>query len=328
MLIKYFIKQFLKLIQLLILFMIMLGLSVLGFFLYIYQIEPQWIEVKNIELSLPNLDSEFIGWKIVQISDIHINDWMTEKRLNKIVKLVNQQSPDIVVLTGDFFSQNTTELARLDGTSFSYRKKRASSLLQRTLNKIGISTLQSSTHSFIKDQEILTQSLSNLKPHYKSFSVLGNHDYATEVTLVEEALKNSHIINLKNDFYTFEKNNAILNIAGVDSVTYAKNNIKPILKNLPEKGTNILLVHEPDYAQYSAKFDRFQLQLSGHSHGGQVRIPFIGAPFLPPNGRTYVQGLYQVQNMIQYTNRGVGMAYPYIRFNCRPEITVFTLNSK
>ncbi|WP_017293532.1 metallophosphoesterase [Geminocystis herdmanii] len=308
--------------------MIILGLSVLGFFLYIYQIEPQWIKVKNIELSLPNLDSEFIGWKIVQISDIHINEWMTQKRLNKIVKLVNQQSPDIVVLTGDFFSQNTTELQRLDGTSLSYRKKRASSLFQRLMNKIGISTPQSPAHSYTIDQEILTKSLINLKPNYKSFSVLGNHDYATEVTLVEKALEDSHIINLKNDFYTFEKNNAILNIAGVDCFTYRKNNIKKILKNLPEKGVNILLVHEPDYAQYSAKFDRFQLQLSGHSHGGQIRIPFMGAPFLPPNGRTYPQGLYQVQNMIQYTNRGVGMAYPYIRFNCRPEITVFTLNSK
>jgi predicted MPP superfamily phosphohydrolase len=306
----------------------MLGLSILGFFLYIYQIEPQWIEIKNIELSLPNLDSEFIGWKMVQISDIHINEWMTQKRLNKIVKLVNQQSPDIVVLTGDFFSQNTTELARLDGTSFSYRKKRASSSFQRLMNKIGISTEQSSDHSFIKDQEILTKSLINLKPNYKSFSVLGNHDYATEVNLVEQALKDSHIINLKNDFYTFEKNNAILNIAGVDNVTFRKNNLKKILKNLPEKGTNILLVHEPDYAKHSAKFDRFQLQLSGHSHGGQVRIPFVGAPFLPPNGRTFVEGLYQVKNMIQYTNRGVGMAYPYIRFNCRPEITVFTLNRK
>jgi predicted MPP superfamily phosphohydrolase len=284
--------------------------------------------VKNIELSLPNLDSEFIGWKIVQISDIHINEWMTQKRLNNIVKLVNKQSPDIVVLTGDFFSQNTTELARLDGTSFSYRKKTNSSSFQKLLNKIGISTLESSDHSFTTDQEILTKSLINLKPNYKSFSVLGNHDYATEVTLVEQALKDSHIINLKNDFYTFEKNNAILNIAGVDNVTFRKNNIQKILRNLPENGTSILLVHEPDYAKVSAKFDRFQLQLSGHSHGGQVRIPFLGAPFLPPYSSIYVQGLYQVKNMIQYTNRGVGMAYPYIRFNCRPEITVFTLNSK
>lgn len=328
MLIKYFFKLIINIIKLCIIFMIMIGLIILGFFFYIYHIEPQWIEIKNIELSLPNLDSEFNGWKIVQISDIHINEWMTQKRLNKVVKLVNQQAPDIIVLTGDFFSYNTTELARLDGTSFSYRKKRASSLLQKALNKIGISTPQSSSDSFVKDQKILTTSLKKLKPHYKSFSVLGNHDYATKVTSVEQALKDSHIINLKNDVYTLKKNNGILNIAGVDSVTFGKNNLQKVLENLPEKGTNILLVHEPDFAQISAKLDRFQLELSGHSHGGKIRIPFIGAPFLPPHGRTYVQGLYQVKNMIQYTNRGIGMAYPYIRFNCRPEITVFTLNNK
>ncbi|MGI0479755.1 metallophosphoesterase [Geminocystis sp. CENA526] len=305
--------------------MLMIVLSILGFFLYIYQIEPQWIEINNIEIKLPNLDSEFVGWKIVQISDIHINDWMTEKRLNNIVKLVNEQSPDIVVLTGDYFSQNITDVQRFDGTDISYRRQKSLSLVKRILNKLGLTNAEVESHSFEKDQIILTKTLKKLNPKYKSISVLGNHDYATEVTLVEQALKDSNIVNLKNDIYTFQKNNANLTIAGVDSVTYGKNKLKPVLNKLPETGVNILLVHEPDFARRSSKVDRFQLQLSGHSHGGQVRIPFFGAPLLPPNGRIYVNGLYEVQNMFQYTNRGVGMAYPYIRFNCRPEITVFTL---
>ncbi|BAQ66482.1 metallophosphoesterase [Geminocystis sp. NIES-3709] len=303
----------------------MLTLSVLGFLIYIYQIEPQWIEIKNIELSLPNLDQEFVGWKIVQITDIHINDWMTEKRLKNIIELVNKQSPDIVFLTGDFFSQNTTYVERIDGSFVSLEKRKPLSLSKKLLHKLGFIDSEVTTHSFVKDQEILTRTLKKLTPKYKSFSVLGNHDYATDVTLVEQALKDSNIINLKNEIYTFKKNTGILNIAGVDSVSFSKDKLKPILKKLPDKGVNILLVHEPDYAKRSSFTHRFQLQLSGHSHGGQVRIPFFGAPLLPPHGRIYTQGLYKVRDMIQYTNRGVGMAYPYIRFNCRPEITVFTL---
>jgi len=69
------------------------------------------------------------------------------------------------------------------------------------------------------------------------------------------------------------------------------------------------------------------LQLSGHSHGGQVKIPFRKPPFLPPYGQRFPEGLYRFSDLLLYTNRGVGMAYPYIRFNCRPEITIFTLHS-
>ena len=81
----------------------------------------------------------------------------------------------------------------------------------------------------------------------------------------------------------------------------------------------------PDYADISANAGRFDLQLSGHSHGGQVNLPFLGPPVLPLYGRKYPKGLYQVRNMFQYTNRGVGVIPPSVRFNCRPEITALTL---
>lgn len=70
---------------------------------YIYQIEPQWIQIKNLDITLPNLEENFEGWRILQVSDIHINQWMTEERLTNIVNLINEQQPDIIVLTGDFF---------------------------------------------------------------------------------------------------------------------------------------------------------------------------------------------------------------------------------
>ncbi|MBL1209558.1 metallophosphoesterase [Geminocystis sp. GBBB08] len=299
--------------------------SILAFFIYIYQIEPQWIEFKNIELNLPNLSQEFDGWKIVQVSDIHLSQWMTKKRLENIVNLINKQTPDIVVLTGDFFSHNRTYSHRIDRTPISYINKNLS-FVKRIIRKTGLYKSDFEERSLKKDKQTLTKTLSQLKPRYQSFSVLGNHDYGTDVNLVEQGLKDANIINLKNDVYTIKQNNENLNIVGIDDVMFRKDNLNLILEKLPKTGVNILLVHEPDFATKSADTDRFEVQLSGHSHGGQVSIPFLGTPFLPPYGEIYVDGLYKVKNMIQYTNRGVGMAYPYIRFNCRPEITIFTLH--
>ncbi|HZG62688.1 MAG TPA: hypothetical protein VEY13_04140 [Rubrobacteraceae bacterium] len=89
----------------------------------------------------------------------------------------------------------------------------------------------------------------------------------------------------------------------------------------------VLLAHEPDFADTSAGTGRLCLQLSGHSHGGQVRLPLLTPLFLPPLSRKYPGGLYRVGGMLLYTNRGLG-AHPNLRFNCRPEITIFTLRAR
>lgn len=103
--------------------------------------------------------------------------------------------------------------------------------------------------------------------------------------------------------------------------------VLPLLDQLAAGAGAILLAHEPDFADLSAPTGRFALQLSGHSHGGQISLPLLGAPILPPFGRRYPRGRYQVGEMIQYNNRGLGMVQPSRRFNCRPEITLFTLRA-
>ena len=100
-----------------------------------------------------------------------------------------------------------------------------------------------------------------------------------------------------------------------------------VLEKLPDDSPAILLAHEPDYADISAATERFALQLSGHSHGGQIVLPKIGALLRGPGFFKYPNGLYQVGEMIQYTNRGVGTHVFRVRFNCPPEITVITLRS-
>jgi len=157
--------------------------------------------------------------------------------------------------------------------------------------------------------------------------VMGNHDYWTDSTVVRRILRQSDIIELSNDVYTLERGDAVLNIAGADDVWEGQERLDLILKRLPSVGPAIMLAHEPDFADRCAATERFGLQMSGHSHGGQIVLPIIGPPIVPPYAWKYPLGRYQVGKMVQYTNRGVGTTRMQVRVNCRPELTIFTLET-
>ena len=130
-----------------------------------------------------------------------------------------------------------------------------------------------------------------------------------------------------NSHYTLELGAALYHVAVLDELYRGIHEFNAILDAFPPDECAMLLAHEPDFADTRAETGRFDLQISGHSHGGQVVLPFVGPPILPKYGEKYFSGLYQVGKMFQYTNRGVGMTFPVVRFNCRPEITLFTLES-
>ena len=101
-----------------------------------------------------------------------------------------------------------------------------------------------------------------------------------------------------------------------------------LLEQLPAEGVAILLAHEPDIADVVAASERFALQLSGHTHGGQVRLPLLKrAHVLPAWGQYYDAGCARVGDLLIYTNRGLGMIRPWLRFNCRPELTLLELRA-
>ena len=111
---------------------------------------------------------------------------------------------------------------------------------------------------------------------------------------------------------------------GVDDVYENANDLEMAVEGVPSTETKIVAVHEPDYADETAQHC-VDLQVSGHSHGGQVRIPGYGAPILPRLGRKYSIGLNRVRDLQVYTNRGIGMVTPPVRLNCSPEVTLITL---
>jgi len=174
----------------------------------------------------------------------------------------------------------------------------------------------------------MAASLSKLSPKDLSVAVLGNHDHWVGEATVREVLRRSDIVDLSNDVHTLHRGDAALHIAGVDSVTLHKNRLDVVLAKLPPSGPAILLAHEPDFADVSATTGRFSLQISGHSHGGQLIFPGIGTLVRGPHAKKYPLGRYRIGKMVQYTSRGLGTNVFWIRINCPPEITVFTLASK
>jgi predicted MPP superfamily phosphohydrolase len=173
----------------------------------------------------------------------------------------------------------------------------------------------------------LSKNLSKLKAKDGVYAVLGNHDYWSNAKTIRQILKISGVIELPNTIHSLWRGDASLHIAGVDDYWENKARLRDVLDQIPDQGAAILLAHEPDFALISAKSRRFDLQLSGHTHGGQVQLPKIGPIILPMYGRKYPNGLFKIDDMLLYTNRGLGTGRPQIRFNCRPEITMLTLHA-
>ena len=157
--------------------------------------------------------------------------------------------------------------------------------------------------------------------------VLGNHDYWTDAAVVEADLLRAGLSTMHNQSRRLARCGAEFYVVGVDDVRRRKANLEQALRDVPPSAPKLLLVHEPDFADY-VPGNHWLVQLSGHSHGGQIRVPRLGPLLLPSWGRKYPAGLYRMPGgMWLYTTRGVGLAMPPVRVNCPPEITLLTLET-
>ena len=256
-----------------------------GGLLYAREVEPRRLEVVRPELTLPRLAAAFDGYRIVQIGDLHLDDWSKPERLDRIAEMVNEERPDLVVVTGDFASYSARRL----------------------------------------DTGSLVGALRRLSAPDGVLAILGNHDYLTDVKLIRRCIREAGLTELINEVVTLERGGSELHVAGIDDVMEGRSRLDLVLGELPEEGAAVLLAHEPDFADVAAATGRFDLQLSGHSHGGQVRVPLLGRAVLPPFSQRYTRGLHRVGGMLLYTNRGLGTVHARLRFGCRPEITALTL---
>ncbi len=265
--------------------------AVLGAALYGGEFERHALVVEEHTVQLPGLADVFHGMRVVQISDIHFEEFTEAFFVKEVVARVNTLRPDLVVLTGDYVSRGP--LPRHFAARFSYR---CAELLQ------AIECPQ-------------------------RYAVLGNHDILVNMPAVTDALVTHGLPVLANQYVPIERDGRRFWLAGVGDVSARLANLdlaipKPATKN---GDPVILLAHEPDFADHASRHGGVDLMLSGHTHGGQVRFPLLPPMLLPPLGQKYVEGLYRIGNTQLYVNRGIGTVGIPVRLHCPPEITVHTL---
>lgn len=268
-----------------------------GLAVYGVEIDRHWLEVSIYEVHLPGLPREFDGFRAAQLSDIHIDEFTEPYFVRQAVERINRLAPDAVFLTGDF-------------VTFQYAPRRFAEASAWQCANI-LATLES--------------------PH--RYAVLGNHDVLTGEDLVATALKDNGITVLRNWYLPLERGGQRLWLAGLDDAVEGKPDpeaaIPVSIRNRPREPL-ILMCHAPDYADELQKHAAGQgvaLMLSGHTHGGQVRLPFLPLVHLPEMGRKYVEGWFNLGSMQLHVNRGLGTVGVPVRFNCPPQISLLTLRA-
>ncbi|OKP99748.1 metallophosphoesterase [Paenibacillus sp. P46E] len=179
--------------------------------------------------------------------------------------------------------------------------------------------------SYAEDLKESVPILAELSAPLGKYAILGNHDYKN-TELLTRLLNEAGFRVLRNQSYLIQQGGAAIAVTGIDDMLHGKPDPQAALKGVPEDMFTLLMMHEPDYADTAEAYP-FHLQLSGHSHGGQIRLPFLGAAFTPYGSNKYISGLYYTEKkrMPVYVNRGFGETYMPFRFMCRPELTIFTL---
>ena len=264
--------------------------AVLGTDGFVESNDPQLVK---IEVPLARLPQSFDGFTIAHVSDFHYEEHFSAVPIRKAVDVVNGLHPDLAVFTGDFVTVPVLERQ---------------------------STLRKAAETAIPCSEIIS------KIQARKVAILGNHDAAAYPERIIDALAGHGIPTLRNASLPVERGPARIWLAGIDDALRGLPDLGVTLEKIPRNEATILLAHEPDFAD-EASLRPVDLQLSGHSHGGQIWIPGIGAPWLPPMARKYPRGLRRVGNLTLYTNIGIGTIRAPIRINCKPEITLITLRA-
>jgi predicted MPP superfamily phosphohydrolase len=249
------------------------------------------IEVTHPTFFIKNLPPAFHGFRIAQISDLHLEEYTEDYFLRRVIDHVNDLAPDMVLVTGDFISR-------------------------------GPLTPVVSFQAAGRCGELLSRLRCPLR-----YGILGNHDAAVSSQAVRFHMEDNGLPMLVNQCTRVEYKGDHIFLAGLDDAEFGRPDLDATLPPKPDAPV-ILLVHEPDYADQVVKHpaaENVDLILSGHTHGGQIRLPFFGPLALPPGGQLYPEGHYQIGSSQLYVNRGIGTVGVPFRLNCPPEITLSTL---
>ncbi|MGG6232019.1 metallophosphoesterase [Tenacibaculum sp. SDUM215027] len=255
--------------------------------LYSWQIEPNWLEFVKKKMPIKNLPQSLTGKTLMQISDIHIGNRFDYTYIIDSFKKAQNLNPDFVVYTGDYVSYDNEE-------------------------------------QFEQLKEVLNFSV---KGKIATIGILGNHDYGknwkeTNVSnKISDLLKQSGVTVLRNE----QKEYSGLNFIGLDDYWGTNFNPEPIMSQYNDKIANLVLCHNPDVCDLDVWNNYKGWILAGHTHGGQVKPPFLPPFMIPVKNKKYASGEIDLEDgRTLYINRALGHLWQ-VRFNVRPEITLFEL---
>jgi predicted MPP superfamily phosphohydrolase len=262
-----------------------------GLALYSGLIARHEISIITQRLAIRDLPPAFNHFRIVQISDIHFDEYTEPYFLRRVIRTINALSPDLVLLTGDFIS-----FGPLPRRFAEYAIRQCTALL------------------------------SEINCAYR-FAAMGNHDSFLGAPEMRPIFAAAGIPLLVNQHVPIERNGEHLWLCAThDPVTH----VPELEATIPAKpdGPVLLMCHAPDYADTLLAHPRGRLvdvMFSGHTHGGQIRLPLLPPMHLPEGGRKYVEGVFQLERLQLYVNRGIGTVGLPFRLNCPPEVTLFSL---
>ncbi|MDD4817008.1 MAG: metallophosphoesterase [Victivallaceae bacterium] len=256
--------------------------------IWAFYIEPASFQVNHYSVRLHNWHDEHNGLKVAVLTDIHLLKTPYElMRLQRIVAAVNAESPDIVVLLGDYM-----------GNKVDYMNHNASA-------------------------ETIAGILHGLRGRYGCYAVLGNHDVWWNADRMCDALSAAGITVLENSHRSLLINGKTLNVIGLPDKTTRNNLFDPSV--LPDPAIPALLLsHNPDYFPNAAL--HYEFMMAGHTHGGQVKLPLVGALVMSSRyGRKYTEGLCRDNGRQLFVSRGIGTSILHLRFMCPPEVAIIKI---
>lgn len=261
---------------------------------YGYRVEPTWLEINEICVPVAGLPKGFEGLRIAQLSDFHLSRRVPLRYVRQCIEKTNRLGPDLVALTGDFVHRGPRYIA------------------------------------------LMTRMLAELEAPLGVYAVLGNHDYAVRTRLglrrsprlprlVSAALEARGIRVLANEGLVLRRGEDALGLAGVEDLWSRRCDPSLALATIADDVPRVVLAHNPQTVELMGG-RRCDLMLSGHTHGGQINLPRLGAPMLSRRMRQYSAGLYRFGDTYLYVNKGIGYGMRF-RYRTRPEVAILSLTA-